>query len=154
MGTQFNTYIELIQELFLLENFYGQIKSIEILQIGNDKNGYLFHRSKQIVNNSSNEDDSLYDFKDSINSPISIKIVNQGLIKSNFINYLDKNFDICEYFGGFIPLVPFISLFNGIYKNKNINFINGTSKALYLMRVINNILYLLCKILNKNSKKN
>ena len=168
IGTEFKTDIELVQELYLLENFYGQIKSIEILQIGNDKkiiinevfepylssdDGYLFHRLKQKVNNSSNEDDSQNDFKDSINSPISIKIVNQGLVKINFINYLDKNFDLCEYFGGFIPMLPFISLFNGIYKNKSINFINGINKKLYLISLINYILYLLCKILNKNLKK-
>ena len=168
MGTELKTNIELIQELYLLENFYGQIKNIEILQIGNDKkiiineifepylssdDGYLFHRSKQEVNKSNNRDDSQYDFKDRINSPISIQIVNQRLVKSNYVNYLDSDLDLCEYFGGFIPLVPFISLFNGIYKNKSINFINGISKKLYLMRAINNILYLLCKILNKNLKK-
>ena len=168
VGTEFKTDIELIQELYLLENFYGQIKNIEILQIGNDKriiineifepylssdDGYLFHKLKQKVNKSINEDDSQYDFKDSINSLISIKIVNQELVKSNYINYLDSDLDLCEYFGGFTPLIPFISLFNGIYKNKNINLINGISKKLYLVRAINDILYLLCKILNKNLKK-
>ena len=168
IGNEFRTEIESIQELYLLDNFYGQIKSIEILQIGNDKkiiineifepylisdDGYLFHRPNKEVNNSKNDEDPYYYFRDNIDNSISIKIVNQGLVKSNFINYSDGNFDLCEYFGGLTPLIPFISLINGIYKNKRINFINGICKKLYLIRIINEIIYFFCKILNKNLKK-
>ena len=64
----------------------------------------------------------------------SIYIKNHNLVKANYINYLDNDFNLYDYFGGFTPFIPFIPLINGIYHNQkliNIN-INGLDIKYYL----------------------
>ena len=157
VGTEIFILFDYLKKFYLLDNFYGQLSSIEI--IGNKQliinevfypyllsdDGFLCHKNSDKFNK---KDDYIY--KDDINKKISIVIENQKLVKVNYINYLDKNFDLIEYFGNLTPLIPFIKLINGIDKNPKINFISEINKKSFLMKIINDILYLLCNIINKN----
>ena len=107
-------------------------------------NGYLYHQN----NNQSNLNNNIINENEN-NKNISISVINKNLFKSNYINYLDDNFDFLVYFGGITTFVPFIPLINGIYNNSNINSINKINKNDYLKNCFVHILYLFCKILEK-----
>ena len=103
-------------------------------------NGYLYHRKN-------NEQNTCSDIKKENDSTLEITVINNNLFKSNYINYLDKDFDFIEYFGGITPFVPFIPLLNGIYQNTNINIINKTNKIDYLKKFFGDILFLIFEML-------
>ena len=154
-----------LKEFYLLQNFYGQIKSFEFMHSEIDKNknenilfyevfepypmtddGYLSHDSQ---NKQQEKEDKITkkDFK------VEIQIINKEYIKINYINYLDENFDLINYIGGFTPLVPFIPLINGIYTNKAIININNVDKHSYMSEVLDYILYYFIKMVEKYQKK-
>ena len=56
----------------------------------------------------------------------NVKYINY--YSKNLINYLDNEFNIFEYLGGLKPLIPFVSLINGIYEKNNIAEIGGIKK--------------------------
>ena len=175
-----------LKKFYLLENFFGQIKSLEIIKmkkddnnkdensdsvnnkinsdniifheifepypLSDDKEEILYHRS-MINNSNSNIIDLKYTFNENKNSNVLITISNSKLIKVNYINYLDENFNLIEYLGGFTPFIPFIQLINQIIQNQNISLINGTDKNIYLRNIFYTILYLVCKILVKYFNK-
>ena len=139
--------IKNINTFYLLENFYGQVKSIEFKIIKKKSNnkkddsllfdeifepyilsddGYLSHRD----NNKFTQINNYIDDNEN-NSIVEMNVVNKSLFKSNYINYLDKNFDFIEYFGGITPFVPFIQLINGINKNTKINL---SEKSIFLKK--------------------
>ena len=78
-----------------------------------------------------------------------MKIIEQNLVKVNYINYLDDSFNLYDYFGGFIPFIPFIPLINSIYKKEKIKTINGFSKKLLMLQCFREILYAFFKIANR-----
>ena len=176
-----------LKEFYLLENFFGQIMSLDIKnikkgknnkiedsliindEINNDKinfidiifheifepyplsdDGVLYHKSG--IND--NKKEPKYIINQDKDSNILINISDNKLIKVNYINYLDKNFNLIEYFGGFTPFIPFIELINKINKNSKINEINRIDKATYLYKVFDDILFLLLMIINNNSSQN
>ena len=146
---KFNT----IHKFYLLKNYYGQIKNIEIWYRRSDDiidllfepyilndNSYLYYRYRNKVDNIKGE--NYYNFikNNDKKEIISIKITNKNLVKTNYINYLDNNFNLYEYFGGFIPFIPFIPLINSIYKNEKIVSINGINKKLLMFKYYREIL--------------
>ena len=172
-----------LKEFYLLENFFGQIKSFEIIKMKKDdsnkdensnsinnkinNDNIIFHEifepyplsdnilyhRSMINNNNSNVIDLKYTIKENKDSNVLINIVDSKLIKVNYINYLDESFNLIEYLGGLAPLIPFIQLINQIIQNKKINRINGTDKIIYLRNIFDTILNLVCKILVKYFNK-
>ena len=152
--------IKSIEEFRLLKNFYGQIKSLQIKLGQKDKNN-----NENIIINKIFEpypladDDTLYysqiDMKNDNNKlDLKVKII-ENCVKANYINYLENEsnqFDLIEYFGGFTNFIPFISIINGLYKNKNIKVINGIETKKYLQYVLFDILYLFLTIIESKQK--
>ena len=140
-GTQFKVNFESLKEFYLLENFYGQVKKIEITPKDSNKvfEPYLLKENGNILSKD-----------EKTNNLISIKIINKNLVKSNYINYLDKTFDLYEYFGGFTPFIPFIPLVNGIFQNNKIEFVNGQNKAYYLKGFLNDVIGIMFTIIKSN----
>ena len=155
--------ITFIKDFSLFENFYGLIKNIKITlnQINENLNentiinedffpyplnedGYLYHISdiKQKTNEKENKN---------IDNNISIKI--KDFVKVNYINYIEKDFDIIEYLGGFTPLMPLVPLINGLYNNENITIMNGIEKFEYLQNTYFEILFFFTKIVEKYQKE-
>ena len=158
----FDIKIDVIQKFFLLENFYGQLKNLEIgirsqvEEINNyfepyliNDNGYININSFLDDNKEDKQKDCSYIINDDNKEFIRIKVNNQNFLKTNYINYLDNNFNLIEYFGGLTPFTPFILLTNGIYENKNIEFINGVTKYDFLINIIYNFFYIFLKIIEK-----
>ena len=149
-----------INQFYLLKNYYGQIKNIKIKYQSDDHgekeineifepcllndSGYLYQKTNKEKfddNNLPNEKKEEF---------ASIFISNQNLAKVNYINYLDKTFNLCKYFGGVIPFIPFIPLINGLYNNTKINSINGINKKYFLIKIIYNTIYIFLEIKEKN----
>ena len=169
IGKSFETNFDSIQNIYLIMNFFGQLKNIEIFYLCNDKNdmikntiflpyvfddnGYLYKKKIKEIN-TSEEKNSNKKYIGTHNSEEIIKIfrTNKYLVKSNYLNYIEENFNQIEYFGGFTPFIPFILLINGIYKNSKINYINGIKKKDFLIKIIYNILYVILKIIEKYYK--
>ena len=70
------------------------------------------------------------------------------------INYLYKEFNIFEYFGGLKPLIPFVSLINEIYENNNITSIGKIDKIKYLQQFISDIFSVLNQYYDYNKETN
>ena len=154
---QYNTKIKNIENLYLLKNFYGQLKSIQI-DIGSinnnfykpnlmKDNGYICKNNN--INNSHNKEEISYAIEGDSNESFEIKIKNTNCFKANYINYLDNNFNLIEYFGGLSQFTPFILLINGIYENEKINTINRKTKKEFLINKIHNFFYIFLKIIEK-----
>ena len=173
-----NNDLTQIKEFYLFENFFGQIMNLEIKKIKKEKNSNIeySHIIKNEINNDNiifheifepyplsddgilyhksaindNKKEPKYTIKKIENSNVIINISNCKLIKVNYINYLDNNFNLIEYFGGFKTFIPFNQLINKIYKNPKINEINGLSKTTYLSIVFDDILYTFLMIIKNN----
>jgi len=169
----------------ILNNFYGQIKSIEISfnNYNNNKkiyskfispfplkdNGIIFASNFDIEENiekslyqlQSGPNDFNYDIynpqKVNISKQINIKLElraqDKNLIKVNYINYKEEEFDIIDYFGGITQFLPFINIINGLYKNKNISEINNIKKKEFLIEFTKNILLIIFKNITNSGKK-
>ena len=152
---ELDTGLSSLKDFYLLDNFYGKIKSLELCINFNNillkliKFGGIFEPYPMT------DDGCLYNCsKNEINKNfISIYSINKDLFKVNYINYLENNFDIIDYLRGFTPFIPFIQLINGINLNKNINVINGNDKKIFLHNFIYEILFLLCKMAIKYKNK-
>ena len=109
------------QELKILENFYGQIEkfSINLCQV-NSNITYEYSIKPYLLNGNLIYYDNRF-----INR---IYFIKPNLAKVNYINYLEENFDLENYFLGIKQFIPFIPLLDGIYKNQNIKNINGIDK--------------------------
>ena len=114
-----------IKTISLLEDFYGQISSIELsikeekevveyqflpFSIRNDNTIYYI-KKKKISNNETKNINN--------NNNIIPKIVinNKNLVNINYINYNDKKLNIIDYFGGIIQFLPFYKIFKNIDEN-------------------------------------
>ena len=154
----FKVNFEYIKEFYIFKNFIGQIKNIKIKCEEQNKiiineifepyllndNNYLYHRKNDKLDKKSEKTNTK-----NFNEFMSISISNPNLVKVNYINFLDNDFNLYEYLGGFTPFIPFIPLINGIYENTKINTINGYSKKYFLIKIVYNILYLFLKIIKK-----
>ena len=109
------------QELKILENFYGQIEkfSINLCKV-NSNITYEYSIKPYLLNGNLIYYDNRF-----INR---IYFIKPNLAKVNYINYLEENFDLENYFLGIKQFIPFIPLLDGIYKNQNIKNINGIDK--------------------------
>ena len=177
-----NDYYKFLNEnnknLNILNNFYGQLKYIDISvykrfkkneiiysnklypfplkdnggillssEIGlNDKyNKYFFHKNFSSFL-SGNEDLIDYEINDTSNIlEIKLKIIDRNLMKINYINYKEVNFNIIDYFGGITQFLPFLYIINRIYKNENIHIINNIEKVDILIDFVKNILLIIVK---------
>ena len=119
--------IKEVNEIFILENFYGQLSSITVSIITNEneikyefdpisiRNDNCIYYYKKIVKKSEN----------SFIIPI-IQINNINLVKINYINFNDDNFNIIDYFGGVIQFLPFYQLLKNLSGLKTSKKISGT----------------------------
>ena len=164
----YTNHIEYIKNFFILEGFYGQITGLH-LKLKQNKNiiikssyvpypladNYNIEILSNCPNNIKNQNEIT---KSDINKQLFFKIEkNYNCVKPNYINYLENkynNFNLIEYFGGFTPLVPFISVINGLFSNKNIKVINGISKNKYLRDVLFDIFDLFLTLLENNKNNN
>ena len=129
-----NVELTEISEIYILENFYGQISSIEIF-IEKDVNRIEYYFLPISIRNENN----IYYYKkiykrenmNEIQKFIPrIIVCNPNLVKINYLNYNDKKFDIIDYYGGIIQFLPFYHIFN-ILCDKNlikINYDENSSK--------------------------
>ena len=148
-----------ITSLTILENYYGQVNSIEINLRYNNLNGYdhilMFYPINTTETNrlcciknfiKKDFEDIKYVNKDiidltTINKNIfDLKIDNNKLIKVNYINYNEDNYNIIEYFGGITQLLPFMSLINNLFENNKIKEINSQNKTDILTSFVTEIL--------------
>ena len=162
-NSEYNLNININKEFYLLKNFFGQIKNIEIIYkdiINNNEiiinniseqfplrdSGHLYFKNK-----SKKEEEFINIEKDGKEDTyVSFTVLNKDFVKVNYINYLDNKFNLLEYYNGFIPFLPFIPLINGLYNNKKIDRINNIDKKYFLINIIYNIIYLFLKIIQKN----
>ena len=130
-----NFVLNEISEIYILENFFGQISSIDIsvrkegkiieynflpISIRNENNIYYYRKTFKGEN-----------IKELSSIVPRIIVCNTNLVKINYINFIEKNFDIIDYFGGVIQFLPFYNIFyilcdkNIIKINDDINQIKG-----------------------------
>ena len=130
-----------ITNITLLENYIGQIKIINIKLLSSEKNksqcysDYLFKplpNSNEYLREFKKNENDLIEGEN--NSKYKIKIINKNLFKINYINYIHKIFDINDYFGGLIQLLPFADLIKKLYLNEKLNkvLITKSIKELYI----------------------
>ena len=154
-----------LQNIFLLEELYGQISSIDISL---DKDNNLIEY--EFLPISIRDNNIYYINKKFINDNIinqnniipQIIITNQNLININYINYNDDQLDIIDYFGGIIQFLPFYRigknlkiLFNKgkeVKENKNIINISKiilSKKNSFDKEIFNDFINYLIKIIIK-----
>ena len=138
----------------ILENFYGQIKKI------------IFIKAKLPADNSNNSEEYIikpYLLSDNFpyydeNRIGKLKFIKPNLAKVNYVNYLDENFNLIEYFLGIKPLIPFVSFIRFIYQNLNIKFFNGIEKNSFMretfLKIIITFLSILVKYKSNENKPN
>jgi len=121
-------------KLTILENFFGQIEKIEFLkfkiskeQEGKEDKG---EKNDYIISPFLLSDEKVPYFDERLIK--KLKFINPNLVKVNYINYLENNFNLIEYFLGIKPLIPFVSLIKLIFQNVHINYINGIEKYVFL----------------------
>ena len=169
----------------ILNNFYGQLKFIEISIYENIPNasyqfydkriipfpmknngGIIFSSEFQFDNYSEplrqpdevrfGSDDFIipYNKQESSKIKIELKIKYINLVKANYINYKEKDFNIIDYFGGITQFLPFLNILNGLYNNKNIQIINNIEKEGALVDFSKKIIFIIINhIFNSGEKK-
>ena len=85
---------------------------------------------------------------------LELKVKDKNLVKANYINYKEKNSSILDYFGGIVQFLPFLTIINGLYRNKNIQYINKIDKESFLIDFSKDILKIIIKGINISKKKN
>ena len=175
------------KKINILNNFYGQIKKIEI-SFNNESNNnednisiypfplkdndgillnaeYTFKNEKEEFNDNDIASEVIFDgsndlvnyqiyvnnnINDKKNNIIEIilKIKDINLVKVNYINYKEMQFNIIDYFGGITQFLPFLNIINKIYNNKNIVNINEIPKQNILINFVKDILIIIFKNIN------
>ena len=161
------------KKINILNNFYGQIYSMdyyiyecyhnnknkrekdhkEIIPFplkGN--NGIIFfsefkYNSENIftINDNTGINSVIPEYYNNIEIKIELKIKDKNLVKANYINYKENNFSVLDYFGGITQFLPFLNIINGLYKNKNIQYINTIEKEKFLIEFSQNIITVIFK---------
>ena len=179
------------KKINILNNFYGQIKSIDITifeilpnKTKTEKNSYStkllpfplkdsggiifssefqfdyfgqsLRQSDYKVVRFGSEDIISYDYQVANENKVKIelKIKDINLVKTNYINYKEKEFSIIDYFGGISQFMPFLNIINGLYNNKKIEIINNIEKVNVLINFCKKILVIIFNHLNNSGKKN
>ena len=96
--------------------------------------------TKSFINEKEKENENFFledkdeEEDDEKNNIYTIKIIDKNLFKINFVNYNSKRFNIVEYFGGLIQLLPFADLIKKLYLNEKMNndIIQNNIKVLYI----------------------
>ena len=163
------------KKVTILNNFYGEIKSIEILMFKNDEKNEKYCYSRKLSpfplkNNGGTLFHSNYKntFKDNnakiqVNKnfkieeqpklhELKIEIKDCHLLKVNYIIYKEEK-NIIDYFGGINQFLPFLKIVNGLYRNKNIENINNKDKDILLVEFIQNVLLVLFHYLFEYDEK-
>ena len=145
-----------INSITLLENYYGQVQLITTYV----KNKSLAEKSKcylhyplpttdqdslcniQMINKDKDNEKKITNSFDltSEEDLYELKIDNNKLIKVNYINYIEDNFNIIENLGGIVQFLPFMSLIKNLYENKKIELINNINKKDILIDFVNEII--------------
>ena len=149
-------YIEIdnIETISILENYYGLIKSIEITL----KNKELKEKSQILLYypiptteknglceiNHIGQNNNIIDLTTE-KKTFKFVIDDNNLIKVNYINYNEENYNIIEYFGGITQLLPFMSLIKNLFENEKIKLINQQNKNDILISFVTDIL---CSFIN------
>jgi hypothetical protein len=130
--------IKEVKEIFILQNFYGQLSSI-IVSIKTNENEIEYEFVPISIRN-----DNIYYYKKFVkkperlyNTPI-IQINDINLVKINYINFNDDNFNIVDYFGGVIQFLPFYQIFKNLKDLKTLNKIEEaiTNLAEFIIKII------------------
>ena len=133
-----NVKLDKISEIRILEKFIGQISSI-IVSIGKDGNIIEYNFIPISVRN----ENKIYYFKKTNKTEKTtgiqdiiprIIIENKNLVKINFLNYCEPNFDIIDYFGGINQFLPFYHIFKEL---KKINEVTSEIKETIINESIN-----------------
>ena len=144
------------KKLTILENFFGQIGKINFLKVKLEKDKDDDNNEKseyEIIPYLLNDDNLPYYNERLIKK---LKFINSNLAKVNYINYLEGNFNLIDYFLGIKPLIPFVSLIRLIHQNTNINSLNGVEKYNFLKETFLKIIIALlsiCVIYKEQGKK-
>ena len=135
-----------IKDIIFLDNFYGEVKLIvlSLKKIIKKKQTELCFENiyKPYLETSSGflkkENDPTSIFKDfetssgSLKKPnkinVLLKITDKNFTKINYINYGDSEFNIVEYFGNAVQLLPFAYIIQKLFINNNIKLINNENK--------------------------
>ena len=121
-------------KLTILENFFGQIEKIEFMKFKLTKEQKEKEDPKEKAEYNITpyllSDDNLPYYDERLFK--KLKFINPNLVKVNYINYLEKHFNLIEYFLGIKPLIPFVSLIRLIYQNIQIKCISGIEKYFFL----------------------
>ena len=136
------------QDLIILENFYGQISdlSVNFCKVNSSITFEYASKPYLLIDNTFYCDNGFIK---------EISFTKPKLGKVNYINYLEKDFDLENYFLGIKQLIPFIPLLNGLYQNQKINNINGIDKKSSLTEAFRKIvLNFITTILEKKLRKN
>ena len=143
----------ILNKLSIFENFFGKIEAINFFKykIGNeeDKNGDDNNIQYTIKPYLLSDNIPYYDE----NLIGKFKFINPNLAKVNYINYLEKDFNLIEYFLGVKPMIPFVFLIKGIYGNIKINYLNGVEKMICLRETFLKIIKIFLSILLQYKKK-
>ena len=160
----------------ILKNFFGQIKNIKIslYNYSNNKEltskeinpypiknngGILFSSSyKFYANNNAYQtveiDGNVYAPEENkYQFYLTIKVSNSDLFKVNYINSKENGFDMMNYLGGIVQLLPFLNIINGLYNNKKIQLIENEPKGKILFDFAKNILLVIFNYVNNNYNK-
>ena len=128
-----------VKEIYILDNFYGQISSI-LVSIKTNENKIEY----EFVPISIRNDNCIYYYKKYVkkteriyNTPF-IQINDISLVKINYINFNDDNFNIVDYFGGVIQFLPFYQIFKNLNELKTLNKIEETITNLadFIIKII------------------
>jgi hypothetical protein len=135
-----------IKDIIILDNYYGEVKQliVSFKKIINKKETELISENiyKPFLETNSGflkkENDSISLEKDFESSSGSIKraskinmllkITERNFTKVNYINYGESDFNIVEYFGNEVQLLPFAYIIQKLLINDNIKIINSENK--------------------------
>ena len=109
-----------IKEILLLEEYYGQISSIDISIVKKDnKIKYQFFPISIRNENTVYYKQKIIKKNDKFKEIIPKIIINDiNLVNINYIKYNDKIFNAFEYFGGIIQFLPFYTIIKKLYQIK------------------------------------
>ena len=134
-----------IKNIIFLDNFYGEVDLVEVtlkkiykkqveIYLENvykpflETNlGYL-RKDNDSTLSLNREYESSGSFKKPNRINLSLKITDKKFTKVNYINYGDNEFNIVEYFGNVVQLLPFSYIIQKLLINNNVKIINNENK--------------------------
>ena len=148
-----------IRDIIFLDDFYGEVESVTVVfkKIINKKQTEvcfenIYKAYKETLSGylkRENDDSNSYKDIESLGSSIKktnkmnilLKITDRNFAKVNYINYGDENFNIVEYFGNPVQILPFAYIIQKLFINDNIKVINGEDKNkvcfIFLDKILN-----------------